>query len=165
MHPMRNQFGKSLCWAIGLAAIAAYAQAQTITTSVATLTFQYQIGAATLPAAQTVQVVSAPVGAAFTVTVTGAPFNAAWLLVSASSGKAPAPLKVQVNPTGLAAGSYKGTITIAGVATKTVQVTVLISNPPSTLSASPTALTFNYTVGKPIPDPSLASVFILSSNG
>ena len=74
---------------IGSAVWIAGAQAQTtptLTTSVATLTFQYQIGAAALPAAQTVQIVSAPAGATFTVAVTGSPFNAAWLLVSASSG-------------------------------------------------------------------------------
>src|SRR5207249_7522456 len=102
---------KAIWWAIGSAAFIAGVQAQTtpavptITTSLAAMTFQYQLSAATLPAAQTIQILSAPVGLRFTVAVAGAPFNAAWLLVSASSGKAPAPLKVQVNPTGLAAGS------------------------------------------------------------
>src|SRR5437660_9343531 len=103
---------------IGSAVWIAGAQAQTtptLTTSLAAATFQYQIGAAALPAAQTVQIVSAPAGATFTVAVTGSPFNAAWLLVSASSGKAPLALKVQVNPTGLPSGSYTGTITVTGL--------------------------------------------------
>src|SRR6266850_2330780 len=105
------RLGRTIWWMIGSAAWIAGAQAQvtpTLTSSVAALTFQYQIGSATLPAAQAVQIVSAPAGATFTVAVSGAPFNAAWLLVSASSGKAPLPLKVQVNPTGLPSGSYTG---------------------------------------------------------
>ena len=170
MNITRKWFGKAICWAIGSAAVIASVQAQTaptITTSLPALSFQYQIGAVTLPAAQTMQIVGAPVGLTFTVAVAGAPFNAAWLLVSASSGKAPAPFKVQVNPTGLAAGSYTATITVTGTGAlpKTIGVTLLISNPPATLTASPTALTFNYTVGGPIPSPSLTSPFILSSNG
>ena len=133
------------------------------------MTFQYQIGATALPAAQTVQVSSVPVGSGFSVAVTGAPFNGIWLLVSASSGVAPVSLKVQVNPTGLDAGSYSGTITITptvGAAPpKTVAVTLLIANPPSMLTVSPATLSFNYTVGNPIPDPSLTAPFVLSSNG
>ena len=78
----------------------------TINTTPALMTFQYQLGAATLPIVQTLQIVSVPAAAKFTVAVTGAPSNGAWLLVSASSGTAPLPLKVQVNPTGLSAGSY-----------------------------------------------------------
>src|SRR5260221_4183914 len=167
------RIGRTTWWIIGSAVWMAVAQAQvtpTLTTRVAALTFQYQIGSATLPAAQTVQIVSAPAGATFTVAVTGFPFNAAWLLVSASSGKAPLPLKVQVNPTGLPSGSYTGTITVTGLTgapppSKTITVTLLVANAPATLVVSPAALSFTYTVGGPIPDPSLAGIFVLSSNG
>jgi len=41
----------------------------------------------------------------------------------------------------------------------------LVSNAPATLIVSPTALAFSYTIGGPIPDPSLTSVFVLASNG
>ena len=70
-------FGKAIWWAIGSVAFVAGVQAQTtpavptITTSLAAMTFQYQLGAATLPAAQTIQVLSAPVGLSFTVDVAG----------------------------------------------------------------------------------------------
>src|SRR6266700_4438776 len=136
MLAIRNGLGRNILWMIGSAAWIAVAQAQvtpTLTSSLAALTFQYQIGAAALPAAQTLQIVSSPAGATFTVAVTGSPFNAAWLLVSASSGKAPLPLKVQVNPTGLTSGSYTGTITVTGLTgspppSKTITVTLLVSN-------------------------------------
>jgi len=46
-----------------------------------------------------------------------------------------------------------------------ITVTLLVSNAPATLIVSPTALAFSYTIGGPIPDPSLTSVFVLASNG
>ena len=91
--------------------------AQTLTTNNASLRFTATVGATTLPTAQTVSVQSAPPGGGFTVAVTGAaPHYAGWLLVSAASGRAPQTVSVQVNPTGLAAGSYAGTITFTGTA-------------------------------------------------
>ncbi|MBZ5606149.1 MAG: hypothetical protein LAO79_27975 [Acidobacteriia bacterium] len=83
-----------------------------ITLSPTNLTINYQIGAATLPAAQSLQVQTTPKGLNFSVAISGSPFNAAWLLVSQSTGISPTTLKVETNPTGLAAGTYVGTITI-----------------------------------------------------
>lgn len=142
----------------------------TITLKPAALTFQYQLGATTLPAAQNVQVQSSPAGLNFNVAVSGSPFNAAWLLVSASSGKAPTTLKIQVNPTGLPAGVYVGTITVTGTTgtpapTQSVTVNLLISASAPTVSSTPSTLNFTYTTGGPIPDPSLTSAFLLSSSG
>jgi large repetitive protein len=150
--------------------MATAAAANGITATPAALTFSYQMGAAALPAAQTVQVQSSPAGANFTAVVSGAPFNAAWLLVSASAGKSPASLKAEVNPTGLAAGSYAGVITLAATiagspVTQTVAVTLLVSTAPSTVTATPVALNFTYVTGSAVPAPSLASAFVLSSNG
>jgi uncharacterized protein (TIGR03437 family) len=168
---MDRGFSKAIWRALGLVLVICNAKAQTvntITAAPAALTFQYQLGATTLPAVQTLQVTSVPAGAAFTVAVTGAQFNAAWLLLSASSGAAPSSLKVQVNPTGLSAGTYTGTITIAetaGTPFKNIAVTLVISSPPPTLVASPTALNFSYIIGNPIPDPSLTNPFVLASNG
>ena len=150
--------------------VALAASANGITANPAALTFSYQIGSAALPTAQTVQVQSSPAGLNFSVAVTGAPFNAAWLLVSASTGKAPASLKVSVNPTGLAAGSYAGTITLSATVgtqtvTQTVAATLQVSTAAPTVTATPATLNFVYVTGAPIPAPTLASAFVLSSTG
>jgi len=104
--------------------------------------------------------------------VTGAaPHYAGWLLVSASSGRAPQTLSVQVNPTGLAAGSYSGTITLTGTTgspapTAMVAVTLTVGTPPPTITVSPTSLTFTYTTSQPVSgNPALNSTFILSNTG
>jgi uncharacterized protein (TIGR03437 family) len=148
------------------------AQAQTngITLSPAAFTINYQIGATALPAAQTMQVQTTPKALNFTLAISGAPFNAAWLLVSATAGVSPGSIKIEVNPTGLAAGTYAGVITATAssagtVYTQTASVTLLVASPAPTISATPPALTFSYTTGSPIPAASLTSSFILSSSG
>jgi uncharacterized protein (TIGR03437 family) len=161
---------KSFFLAIALCSAVAMAATSPLTVTPAALQFSYQIGNATLPAAQTVQVQSSPAGVNFSVAVSGAPFNAAWLLVSASTGKAPASLKVQVNPTGLPAGTYAGTLTFSATVnaqsiTQTTNVTLMVSSAPATVTATPAALNFSYTTGSPIPDPTLTSAFVLSSSG
>src|SRR5215469_226304 len=100
---MGRGLGKAIWWITGMTFFVSSAAAQTgspLTVAPATLSFQYQLGATSLPSVQTLQVISVPANAVFTVAVTGSPFNAAWLLLSASSGTAPSSLKVQVNPTG-----------------------------------------------------------------
>ncbi len=156
--------------ALLLGATAAWGQTNPIVLNPAALQFTFQIGSTKLPGAQTMQVQSTPAGANFTVTVSGSPFNAAWLLVSGSSGKAPTPLKIEVNPTGLSAGTYSGTITIsatinAQAVTQSATVTLAISTPSPMVTATPASLSFSYTTGGPIPAPSLASAFLLSSSG
>jgi uncharacterized protein (TIGR03437 family) len=153
-----------------LGAGSAWGQTNPIVLNPAVLQFTFQIGSTKLPVAQTMQVQSTPAGANFTVAVSGSPFNAAWLLVSASSGKAPTPLKISVNPTGLSAGTYSGTITISSTinsqaVTQSATVTLAISTPSPTVTATPASLSFSYTTGGPIPAPSLASAFLLSSSG
>lgn len=157
-----------VCLGPGLSALAQ--TAPTITTTPASLSFRFQLGSLTLPTAQTLQVNSTPTGQSFTVAVTGSPFNAAWLLASATSGKAPASLRVQVNPNGLPVGSYSGTITLTGTSgapppTRTVAVSLVVAAGPPTVTASPGALSFGFTTGGPVPSPSLTSSFVLSSNG
>ena len=157
---------------VGILAATAALPAATngIAATPAALSFAYQIGATSLPAAQTVQVTTTPAGANFTVTVSGLQFNGAWLLVSATSGVSPASIKVQVNPTGLPAGSYIGTITIAATVAgkamnQNIPVTLAVSTPAPTVTATPSSLNFTYVTGAPIPSASLSSAFILSSNG
>ena len=153
-----------------LAASAALAATNGISASPAALTFSYQIGAAALPAVQTLQVQTTPAGATFTAAISGPQFNAAWLLLSASSGVGPASIKVQVNPTGLPAGAYSGTITLSAAiggapVTQTVAVTLNVSTPPPAITATPSTLSFTYVTGSPIPSPSLTRAFVLSSSG
>ena len=102
--------------------------AQTITVSPATVNFSYTIGTAA-PQAQTVQVSSSGGTAQFTATVNP---GATWLVVSPANGATQAPLTVGVNPAGLGAGTYTGTIAIASpsstsnpAATITVNLTVV----------------------------------------
>lgn len=153
-----------------LAAPAAFAASTGITANPAALTFSYQIGAATLSTAQTLTVTTTPAGTTFSAAVSGAQFNAAWLLLSASSGVGPSSIKVEVNPTGLPAGSYSGTITLSATisgtpVTQTVAVTLAVSTAPPTIAATPSTLSFTYVTGSPIPSASLTSSFVLSSNG
>ena len=114
------------------------------------------------------------------VTYTSTPVG--WLTVTPDSGYAPLTLSVMVNPTGMAPGSYVGTITIDTVPASSnpavVSANLLISNPPSTLlvtssssnytpassgSTSPT-LTFTYTTGAIGASP-VSSELDVSSNG
>lgn len=157
---------------LGIFAAAAALPAATngIAATPAALTFSYQIGATALPAAQTLQVTTTPAGASFTVGVSGLQFNGAWMLVSATSGISPASIKVQVNPTGLPAGSYIGTITIAATIAgsamnQNIPVTLAVSTPAPTVTATPSSLNFTYVTGSPIPSASLTSAFVLASNG
>jgi hypothetical protein len=55
--------------------------------------------------------------------------SASWLVVSPSSGSTPSTLNISVNPSGLAAGNYSGTVTISGSgSTQTVPVTLTVAN-------------------------------------
>jgi len=82
-------------------------------------------------------------GLAFTATS-----SAAWLTLSATSGATPHQLSVAVNPAGLAAGSYTGTVTIvaplAQGSPKTVAVSVLVVAQPE-LQVTPGSLSFEAT--------------------
>lgn len=124
-------------------------EAQTLPNLSATpsaLTFSYQIGTTTLPAAQTVQIKRSGSGAAldFTTTITPA---APWLIVTPASGKTGTSISLRVNPTSLIAGSYSTVVQVdatgsAGAIPITVVFTV--KNPPPTMTASPAALTFTW---------------------
>ncbi len=102
--------------------------AQTFTVSPATVNFSYTIGTAA-PQAQTVQVTSSGSTAQFTAAVSN---TAPWLTVTPTSGATPAPVSLSVNPAGLTAGTYTGTVAITSpssasspAATITVTLTVV----------------------------------------
>jgi uncharacterized protein (TIGR03437 family) len=104
--------------------------AATLQLSPSTLTFNYETSG-TQPAAQTVQVTAAN-GA-------NIPWNAAivssgtWLQINPTSGTTPGTINVSVTPTGLAAGTYTGSITVASTGAsnspQTVNVTLNVATP------------------------------------
>jgi trimeric autotransporter adhesin len=96
--------------------------------------------------------------------------NAAWIFAATSSfgggtsGNAPDTITVQINSTSLATGSYSGTITLqptggTGAVTITVSLTVSGSgNTTSSLSASPSQLSFGYEIGQALPAPKTSQI-------
>jgi uncharacterized protein (TIGR03437 family) len=129
----------------------------------ATLDFKYTTGNA-LPAAQTVQIKSTGAALNFTIPAVAAE----WLSVSANSGTTTASVKVYVNPTSMASGSYAGSIVVdaplAATPSVTFTVTMEIADPPPVLSASPASLTFLYTTSDAGP-PAAQPVAITSTDG
>jgi uncharacterized protein (TIGR03437 family) len=101
------------------------------------------------PPAQSVTVISTGGNTAFTTSAVSQGGN--WLSVG-SGGTTPASVAVTVNPSGLLAGSYNGSITISAPASNPtsiqVPVTLVVSTQgPATLQVAPTALYLNYSQG------------------
>ena len=126
------------------------------------LNFAYQVGGAT-PAAQSVAVASS--GAALSYAVTS---SATWLSATPASGSTPGSLSVSVNPSGLAAGTYNGTISVAATGagnsprTVAVALTVTAAPPPSpNLSTTPSSLNFAFQIGSA--NPAAQNVSVSSS--
>ena len=110
--------------------------APTVTVSPASLApVSFQIGGAN-PAAQTVTV-SIPGGgsAAFNATASTTT-GGSWLSASPGSGTTGQPVTVSINPAGLAAGAYQGTVTITVAGATNSPVTL-----PITLTVSPAPIT------------------------
>ncbi len=118
----------------------------TLSVSPASLTFAYQIGSST-PSAQAVALTSSGSATSYTTAT-----NTTWLSVAPASGSTPGNLSVSVNPSGLAAGTYMGNVTItsggASNSPKTVPVTftVTAASTPS-LTVSPLSVSFSYQTG------------------
>ena len=156
-----------------LAAFTADAQtAPALTADKATIAFTHTIGAAKLPAAQTINAKSTPAGLNFSAAITGpAPHAGAWLLPSVYAGRTPQAMSLQVNPTGLAAGTYTATLTLSATSgatnlTSTVTVTLVVGTPAASITTNPTTLAFTYITGQPIAgNPALSKTFVLSNTG
>lgn len=107
--------------------------------------FNYQIGGG-IPTAQTVQVNSSSTPLAFSAAVATVS-GGSWLSVSPQNGTTPQPLTLSVNPVGLAAGQYTGSITVssagAGNSPQTITVTLNVSAT-NMLNVSSGSLLFNY---------------------
>jgi uncharacterized protein (TIGR03437 family) len=91
--------------------------AQTITATPANLNFNYTVGLGK-PAAQTVNVAASAGMAQFAATVSTTS-GGNWLQVSAANGTTPAALSISVDPTGLAAGNYTGSVAITSPSSAT----------------------------------------------
>src|ERR1017187_4690197 len=94
--------------------------AASVSATPTTLTFNYRAGDAA-PAAQSVTVSGS---GAFNATPSS---NGNWLLASPANGSAPTTVNVSVNPSGLAANRYTGTVAVAGVSGATGSTTVTVT--------------------------------------
>ncbi|HLK20336.1 MAG TPA: IPT/TIG domain-containing protein [Bryobacteraceae bacterium] len=143
------------------AALAWTSQAATVTltTNPAALNYTYQIGAAKLPAVQTISVKVSSGTPAFTAVT---PNTDAWITVDPSGGNLPATVNVRVNPTTLPASTYTSTVTITvtGIAPVVIPVTLVVSPPLPTLGVSSAAITLNLT-----PFSTSVQTVTLSTNG
>ncbi len=112
--------------------------------------FNFQTGR-TLPSAQTVAVASTGVPTSFSVVATTAS-GGSWLNVFPSAASTPQTLTVFANPTGLAAGTYTGTLTITpsqqGAVAQTVNVSLRVSDT-ALVNVSPGALSLSLPQGSP----------------
>jgi len=126
------------------------------------MVFNFQIGRVP-PAIQTVEVRSTGVPANFTTQVSTTT-GGAWLLISPANGTTPATVSVSVNPGGLAAGAYQGSVTFtptaAGAASQVLQITLNVSNT-ALMNVSPGTLSFDFVLGATAPK--IATVSLTST--
>lgn len=97
--------------------------------SPSTLTFSHQTTSTSNPPAQTVQIASSGASIGWAATAESA---GGWLQVSPATGNTPGNVSVSVNPSGLRAGSYTGTVRVSSSGA---------SNSPQTISVSLTVTT------------------------
>ncbi len=157
------------------------AQSSGPTASPTTLSFSYQVNSTNYPAPAKLTATLPAASSALPMSVAVAATPQGWLTVTPDTGRSPLALTVSVNPTSLTPGSYGGTITIntvpGGGNPAVVPVTLLISNPPSTLvltspssnysapatgSSLPT-LTFSFTTGTIATSPASAELDVAST--
>jgi hypothetical protein len=134
----------------------------TLSLSSGSLSFNGTAGSSN-PAAQTVGVSNAGGG---TLNWT-ASSNQTWLTVSPASGSGAGTVSIQPNLSGLAAGSYSATITVAAAGAsgspKTIAVSLTVGSTPAALTVSSTALSFSGTAGSS--NPAAQTVNISNSGG
>jgi len=127
--------------------------AGTISAPTTTLSF-LQVAGGSAPAAQTIAVTGSPAPLNFTVAASTTPSGGTWLTATPASGTTPGSISVSVNGASLQPGQYGGqvTITSSGANGSPITVPVVLNVvAPSTITASPTSLSFNYTIGQQAP--------------
>ena len=130
------------------------AAAPTLSVSPGSLTYNYTLLSGTNPASQSATV-SASGGAVIPFTASATTTSGGnWLSVSPTSGNTPGSLSISVNPAGLTANTYSGTITVSSTqstsAPQTIGVTFIVSAAPSLISSSG-SLAFTYQTGGTTP--------------
>jgi Viral BACON domain len=117
--------------------VASSQTAVTLTAAPSALTFTAAPGAA--PSSQTVSVTAGNAATTWGVTT-----SAPWLTATASSSFTPGTLTVTANPTGLAQGTYSGTVTLSapGATGSPLAISVSFGVQTAILSLSPKTLTF-----------------------
>ena len=115
--------------------------------------FSFAATAGSTTSVQAYLAVSAARKVNFSVSASGTSGERTWLSVSPSGNLVtPKTLTVSANPSGLSAGSYNGTISLKGDgSTVVVPVTLVVSAAASTLTVSPTSLSFSATAGSTSP--------------
>lgn len=112
------------------------------------VSFHHTTGAAA-PAAKTVAVSSTGAAVSFTVS-TAATGASGWLMATQSAQSTPANVNISVNPSGLEAGIYQGTVTITpaqeGGVARTIAVTLRVAAS-AMLEVSPAPLRFHFVRG------------------
>ncbi len=134
----------------------------TLSVTPESLSFTQAQGAAA-PPAKTLEVSTS--GASLTFSATATTAVGSWLSVTPANGTTPGTLSVSVNGSGLAQGTYQGSITVvasgAANSPRTIPVTLTVG-PAQTISVSPASLTFTHQVGASAP---AAQKIAVSSTG
>jgi len=129
----------------------AITSSNTLSVSTSSLTFNYS--GASVPASQTFQVSSSGASLSFTTSASTTPSGGTWLSAAPPGGTTPMGVTVSVDPTGLAAGTYTGSVSVAATGA---------SNSPQSVS-----VTLNVTGGSTTPSLMLSasSLTFTSNNG
>jgi uncharacterized protein (TIGR03437 family) len=125
----------------------------TISAPTATLTFN-QITGAPAPPAQTIAVTGSPVSLPFTATA-GTQQGSGWLTALPPSGNTPGTVTVSVSAAGLSPGVYKGSVTIAALATGSPITVPVVFNvfAAQSIATTPASINFSYTLALAPPPP------------
>jgi uncharacterized protein (TIGR03437 family) len=121
---------------------------QTLTVTPATLpTFTYTLGQA-IPAGQMLQVQAGGTATPFSVTTQTTNGGSTWLAATPASGTTPATVTVNVNPSGLSAGTYQGTVLIgasSALAPVPVAVTLnVVATPKPVITSIQNGASYSY---------------------
>jgi uncharacterized protein (TIGR03437 family) len=134
-----------------------------LTATPATLTFTYQTGTG-IPPAQNIALATTGADVSYTAAASTT-IGGSWLTATGGAST-PNPVSVSINPAGLLAGVYSGTVTItapaAGNSPQQVGVTLTVTNNPFG-EATPSALSFAYQIGRSVP--AGQAVTVTSSTG
>ena len=145
-------FGGGTGTVVANTTVLASATKPTIVLAPTGLTFNFQIGGST-PAAQNVAVTSSSTAFNFTASTA-----TSWLTTTAG-GTTPGSLSIGVNPTGLTAGTYTGSVSVVGTGasnsplTLPVTFTVTAANGNPTINLTPSNLSFAFQLGGSNPAP------------